>query len=73
MKYGAMPDQIKRKNGLLVTFSRSFRGIFSCTIDTTEHKLIYGGTWNQVKNNSSATEDTFTFIVLVVEDWSTIL
>lgn len=72
MKYSAMPDQIKRKNGLLVTFSRSFRGIFSRTIDTTEHKLIYRGTWNQVKNNS-ATEDTFTFIIFVVEDWNTIL
>lgn len=63
----------KKENDLLVAFSRSFRGIFLYTMDTTEHKLIYGGTWNQVKNNSSATEDMLTFIIPVVEDQNTIL
>lgn len=42
-------------------------------MDTTEHKLIYWGTWKQVKNNSSATEDMLTFIIPVVEDQNTIL
>lgn len=42
-------------------------------MDTTEHKLIYGGTWNQVKNNSSATENMLTFIIPVVEDQNAIL
>lgn len=63
----------KKENDLLVAFSRSFRGIFLYTMDTTEHKLIYGGTWNQVKNNSSATEDMLTFIIPAVEDQNTIL
>lgn len=63
----------KTKNDLLVTFSRSCRGIFLHTMDTTEHKLIYWGTWNQVKNDSSATEDMLTFIIPVAEDQTTIL
>lgn len=63
----------KTKNDLLVPFSRSCRGIFLHTMDTAKHKLIYWSTWNQVKNNFSATEDMLAFIIPVAEDQTTIL
>lgn len=35
MNYSTRPEQVKKKNDLLVMFSRSFRGMFLYTMDTT--------------------------------------